>query len=393
MVRFLKYIFVAVLLMAVRPNSAQVVDSPALGNRLENPPNMVDRLVFFDSPEEWRAGELLRLSIQEEEAAKLILHDERERSFPRRGRYETEEFETDFPFTELLPSWNPHTPPDTGLSFQVRVRDAETGEWSPWLYMGQWGRTQHWPARTLRFERGEVNVDNLFLTRAADAFQMRTDFYSFNFDEQVNPSLRRLAVSYSGQIDNDELRAQLEKKVLVDGGWARDIPVPFLTQVDLDRRVSGSTCSPTSVSMLLWHNGIDRPLLRNALDIYDPEYGIFGNWTRAAALAGQYGFDAYVCRIRNWNEVKAYIAEGTPVIASIRFREGDFPSNPMKSTGGHLIVVRGLTAEGDAIVNDPALKEKGEGIVYKADELARAWFEKGGVAYIIRPTPEEKPHE
>jgi hypothetical protein len=37
------------------------------------------------------------------------------------------------------------------------------------------------------------------------------------------------------------------------------------------------------------------------------------------------------------------------------------------------------------ICNDPASKDKGNGVVYKADELARAWFTNaGGVAYVIR---------
>ncbi|MEO8376598.1 MAG: C39 family peptidase, partial [Candidatus Sumerlaeota bacterium] len=95
------------------------------------------------------------------------------------------------------------------------------------------------------------------------------------------------------------------------------------------------------------------------------------------------GLDAWVRRFRNWDQVKEQIAKGQPVIASIRFGVGEFPSNPLKSSGGHLIVIRGFAENGDVIVNDPAHKDVGNGIIYKADELARAWFEKGGVAYII----------
>lgn len=372
-------------MMAPLKIQAQVEDSPALSNRLENPPDMVDRLVFFDTVEEWEKGELERVkAVEVKGVPRLILDDTRERRFPKSGRYITEEFETEFPFTELVPSWNPFTEDDTGLAFQVRTRDAETAEWSPWLYIGQWGRTLHWPERTLRFEHGAVNVDNLYLSRPADAFQVRVSLYSFQLDEDAQVGLRRLAVAYSGRIEDEELRARLQEQVIVDGVWKQSLPVPYLSQQFLDESVSGSTCSPTSVSMLLSYQGVERPLEENAMDIYDPEYGIFGNWGRAAALAGDMGMDAWVMRVRSYDPVKAFIAEGTPVIASIRFRKGEFPSNLMESSGGHLIVIRGFTDEGDVVVNDPAVPEKGDGVVYKADELARAWFDKGGVAYVIR---------
>ena len=79
------------------------------------------------------------------------------------------------------------------------------------------------------------------------------------------------------------------------------------------------------------------------------------------------------------------IANGQPIIASIRFESGTFPSNVMDQTNGHLVVIRGLTPGGDAVMNDSASKERGEGIVYRSEELARAWLRHGGVAYIIRP--------
>ncbi len=37
------------------------------------------------------------------------------------------------------------------------------------------------------------------------------------------------------------------------------------------------------------------------------------------------------------------------------------------------------------IVNDPARRKEGDGVVYKASELARAWFDNGGVGYVICP--------
>jgi hypothetical protein len=130
--------------------------------------------------------------------------------------------------------------------------------------------------------------------------------------------------------------------------------------------------------------GLDRPTEENALGIYDAEYGLFGNWGRAVAWAGQNGFDAWLTRFRNWDHLRATLATGQPVIASIRYKEGEASSFVMKSTKGHLIVIRGYTAGGDFIVNDPASKDRGNGAVYKADDLRRAWLDHGGVGYIIR---------
>ena len=77
-------------------------------------------------------------------------------------------------------------------------------------------------------------------------------------------------------------------------------------------------------------------------------------------------------------------AAGQPVIAGIKFKRGQFPSSVLTQTAGHLIVIRGFKENGDVICNDPANKTRGNGVVYKADELGKAWFGCGGVGYIIR---------
>ena len=69
-------------------------------------------------------------------------------------------------------------------------------------------------------------------------------------------------------------------------------------------------------------------------------------------------------RFRSWDAVKAQIALGRPVIASIRFGEHEFPAAAIESSLGHLIVICGFTPQGDAIVNDPASRKKGNGAIY-----------------------------
>jgi hypothetical protein len=140
--------------------------------------------------------------------------------------------------------------------------------------------------------------------------------------------------------------------------------------------------------MVLHYWGIDRPTLEHAYAIYDSEYDLFGNWARAVQRAGELGLDGWLQRFRHWDQIKAQIAQGHPVIASIAFKRGEFPSAVIPRTNGHLIVIRGFTESGDVIVNDPASREKGNGVIYKADELANAWFGHGGVGYVIRKPTE-----
>lgn len=355
-------------------------------NPLRGEAHMVDRLVMIDSAEGFAAGELKFVKVVSDSPARIVLDDTRERTYPRYGTWTSPEVATDFPFTELLPSWNASTPQNTGVIFEVRAREAASGVWTPWLYIGRWGRVLDNDKRVVTCDWGTVHVDNLVLDKPADAYQIRARLESFDLDASVNPSIRRIAVAYSGRVDDDQRRAQLvTQPVIDDTAWARDLDVPFRAQGVAPQNIRSSICSPTSTTMVMAYAGVDRPTIENAMAIYDDEHDIFGNWNRATQRAGELGLDAWLTRFRNWDQVKAMIAQGTPVVAAIKFETGQFPSALYQETDGHLIVIRGFTPEGNVIVNDPASKDKGERVIYQADELAIAWFTNaGGVGYVIR---------
>jgi hypothetical protein len=356
-------------------------------NPLGNPPGMVDRLVFLDRPEAWTAGTFKNAVVDARRAA-LTLAADSDDKFPRRGSWTSAEIAADFPFTEVIPSWNAAVPAESGIAVSLRVRNAERGEdWSPWLYFGGWGRQAAIEKENVRCDRGIVHVDTLLLDRPADTYQVRVDLASYAFDAAANPALRRVAVSYSGVVADDAARARLLRPVKLEGNWARRLDVPYRTQGDTPKPLRGETCSPTSVSMVLEYWGCNRPTVENALAIYDAEHEMFGNWNRAVQRAGELGLDAWLTRFRNWDAVKAEIAKGRPVIAAVQFKRGEFPAAAIASTNGHLIVIRGFTPAGDAIVNDPASRDKGNGAVYPAADLARAWFGHGGVGYVIAGKP------
>src|SRR4029077_1159664 len=123
---------------------------------------------------------------------------------------------------------------------------------------------------------------------------------------------------------------------------APDLAVPHVSQYDAPPPLRESVCLPACVTMVLAYWKVDRPLVENALAIYDPDSGMFGNGARAVARAGELGLDAGWQRYGDWGQVKALIRRGQPVIAAVR-----------EEAGEHLIVVHGFTKDGDMIVNDP----------------------------------------
>ncbi|HZK66805.1 MAG TPA: C39 family peptidase, partial [Chloroflexota bacterium] len=120
--------------------------------------------------------------------------------------------------------------------------------------------------------------------------------------------------------------------------------------------------------------------------VKDRATGIFGNWPLNTAYAGANGFRARVDRFDSIEQVEQEIAAGRPVIISIAFQPGELDGSPIRSTDGHLIVVRGFTEAGDVIVNDPIAPNSGSvRLVYKRGQLEKIWLRSGGIAYLLAP--------
>jgi hypothetical protein len=356
---------------------------------------MVDHLDMIDSAGTFKAGQMrhLRLVDHSDGPVRVALDSKPQKGYPREGTWTSPQTQTLFNFTELIPSWNVVTPPETGVHFEVRVREARTGQWSPWLRIGAWGRIAQ-SSRVDSCEFASVDTDTLWLDQPADCYQFRATLQSFVFDAKVKPAVRRIAISYSGPVNSNSIYA---KAADPDPGpvekWARSLNVPFHAQGDNARPVTGMTCSPTSVTMVLDYWGATRPIMENVLAIWDDHNALFGNWSNNTQRASELGMDAWIQHFRNWDQVKAMIAKGQPVVASIQFEKGTVPDSPtIQATEGHLIVIRGFTGDGRVIVNDPARKKNGEGALFPMAGLAHAWFgTKGGVGYVIRPPAKPLP--
>ena len=94
--------------------------------------------------------------------------------------------------------------------------------------------------------------------------------------------------------------------------------------------------------------------------------------------------NGFVTRLRSLAEAERFIAVGIPLVASIN---GKLPGFLFKKTSGHLLVIRGFTASGDVIANDPAVfADAAVRKFYGRADFEDVWLGgSAGIVYVIYP--------
>jgi hypothetical protein len=143
--------------------------------------------------------------------------------------------------------------------------------------------------------------------------------------------------------------------------------------------------APSPLAMLLAYRSfpVDVPVV--AREVFDARYGGTGNWTFCTAFAGTLGFRAAVLHLRDLAHAHAFLADDIPLALSISWKAGELAGAPLPQSGGHLLVLRGIDENGDALVNDPAHPSIRTG--YPRGAFERAWLGHGGVAFAVAPAP------
>ncbi len=297
-------------------------------------------------------------------------------------------------FEQLLLSWNIDCPPESGACFELRVRESDEHDWTPWLYVGDWGSAV--PAATavepedgshlvtsdgpklVAVDGARVDIDFFTSERTWSAAQFRVRATASG--DQLNRSVivRRVALCFSRRTDEPA------PSFVPPAEAIRRLDVPFRSQKTERSGIAGRICSPTSVAMALGYRGLEVDTLAAAERIFDSAHDIYGNWTRAIQGAYSFGAPGYLARFSDWNEVARHIAEGTPLVISIAAKEGELDGAPYAKTAGHLLVLCGFDEKGDVRVNDPAASTPQAGqLVYRRDQLERVWMARGGTSYVI----------
>lgn len=334
---------------------------------------MMGTLVKLKQASDWAGGEMTGVVINPDQSGTLILEKMGE-TYQQQGTYISKVIEVS-PFNQLVPSWNAATPQGSYITVDVQFR--VDGQWSEYLTLGEWGIFHQSRSASRSTALGYTSIDTIMVSngKLADAFRFKVGLYG---DGHTSPTVQLLTAT---AFNSNHPPAN---SIPVPEGYLTELTVPKRSQMIEDGLVAGRICSPTALAMVLEYYGINKTTKEIYDLVYDHGGDIYGNWPFNTAVAGSFGFEAYVDYYFSVDEIKQRVAEGIPVICSIKFKPGQLLGAPITSTNGHLIVAIGFVIRDGqeyVICNDPAASTPEEARrEYMIEQFARAW--KGWV-YII----------
>ena len=317
-------------------------------------------------------------------------------TYVNEGYFLSSEFEVpDFQYMVL--SWNADTPENTYVEIKARVlvnHFDEVGNnlktWTEWLSWGRWSPHIDRKSESTELPLAIIDTDVLkikgSLQEIANKVQIKAILHSDN--NKVTPNLRYIHGTLKNTLEGQNIEKIIDKDI-DEAKIYRALEVQNLSQSIRYPKISGSICSPTTITIMLNRLGEDLLPEEVALNSVDSNYG-FGNWSFAAAMAGSYGYKAYV-DYTTIDGLKAEIAKGYPVGVSVRYsnkKDDIYPyiEGTIGRTPGHLMLVCGFAKHGDeeyVIVNDSYAKDNETARrEYKLEEFKTAW--RNNVAYIVR---------
>lgn len=176
-----------------------------------------------------------------------------------------------------------------------------------------------------------------------------------------------------------------------------DLNVPFFNQLD-NYKDPYRTCNSSSCAMCLEYLKPGTLIGPKGDDAYIQKVFAIGDTTDhevQTRVLKSYGINSTFNYNLGFDDLERELKSGRPVVIGILHR-GTL-QNP---TGGHMIVLRGLTSKGDFYVNDPygSLNDSyssdvsnGKNVVYTRDVLTYRWLDKGkdktGWGRIFQATP------
>ncbi|HEX4744861.1 MAG TPA: C39 family peptidase [Candidatus Limnocylindria bacterium] len=307
-----------------------------------------------------------------------------------------------FAVDELIASWSAATPAGTWIEVEAQLRG--TGRETKWYRLALWaagdGDIRRTTFRGQDDRDASVAFDTIIRARSApalDGHRLRLTLYR-RTGSAATPRVTALAAMVSRT-----------SRYTIPSPWSGtevDLAVPTLSQETHTGHYpefdggGEAWCSPASTAMVLRFFGTgpgaadlaqfpgtghaDGNVDHAARYTFDWNYGGAGNWPFNTAHATGYGLDGFVTRLRSLVEAQRFIEAGIPLIASIN---GELPGFLFTKTNGHLLVIRGFTANGDVISNDPAaLSNAAVRKIYPRAGFERVWLQgSGGVVYVIRP--------
>jgi hypothetical protein len=317
-----------------------------------------------------------------------------------------------FPWNELVSSWNAETPPGTWIQVEIKPT-LDNGHVAKWYVLGQWAYGDSDFHRTSVGGQGDadgfVSIDTWF-AKDHDAISYRLRVTLFRrAGTTATPTFNRLsaiASNYRNSKGSFPSRSDVGNEIdLGVPGYSQELHHEEFPQFDGGGE---AWCSPTSTSMVVaywdslypgngyapsaaemsWIPYAEPWVDYTARYVFDYHYNGAGNWPFNTAYAAGRGLVGDVTMLHNLREAEPFIQNGIPLVASVAWNSNQLDGADIKSTNGHLVVIEGFTAHGSkVIVNDPATVP-GNPVkhYYDREQFERAWLPaSGGIVYVIRP--------
>ena len=306
----------------------------------------------------------------------------------KHGDYVSAPIKCPFQFNEILPSWNITMFPECGFRIDLRVSN-DARAWSPWLYLGSEGIFPEGSNEKKIRSHGDIKVDIDYIIMESTARYCQYRVIMHSATGATSPTLEAFSLSFTNSTGDKnlwEIHMRLED-VPTSTIICSDLPVPYLSQLDVRENISNTVCCPTCVAMILAYYGRSVSLHEAIEANFDPEYKLWGIWPKTSQTLWRYGLRSHIRRFRNFHQVSDILKSGIPVIASIQVAKGELLSAPYYSeSSGHIIVIRGIAKNSNILVNDPFARNAEEGSrPYSREEIQKIWLDKGGVGIIAYP--------
>jgi hypothetical protein len=331
------------------------------------------------------------------------------------GNFDTETVLTSQPiesgisWNELIASWNAQTPTGTGLKLEARgiYPDHTTKFYTVGIWSSDPGITAFekdakpsgYPRESVNGQKdadGDVRTDTLALKRPGAKLELRiTLTANTTSTPATKPELKYLGLSF---LDTRAPQpSELERTK--HPAWGKVIEVPERAQGNYAHGAVICSATCTSMTLSYWAKAASRSELDvdvpEVVDgVYDRAYDGTGNWPFNTAFAGKFpGMRAYVSRFTSISELEDWIEAGVPVVCSVAYSV--LKGKPRSATeSGHLVICTGFTAEGDIILNDPALNPK-RGLrvrtPYPRQQFLAGWKDSRNTVYLIYPESKKLP--
>jgi hypothetical protein len=279
--------------------------------------------------------------------------------------------EPGFAFTELVASWSVSTPRGSWVEVAAQPRGSRT-----WHELGQWSSGARPARRTSVPGDPEVETDVWRPRGETVGYRLRLRMHG-----RSTPVLDRIGAVVSAGTVRGTTSSPLRRR-------ERVLDVPRLSQMTWKEVGGRGWCSPTSVSMVLSHAGTlpsATDIRAAARQVHDPAWEGTGNWSFNAAWAATVAGNAFVTRLHDLRDAERFVDAGIPLVASVAYTRGALKGAPTRATDGHLVVIRGFTADGDVVTNDPAAaSERSVRRTFDRGEFERAWLDgSGGTVYVV----------